>query len=101
MAKVMFNFDDAAEVCSLDGLSHLWQLPSFHAHYRSLRVGDRVGQTADWLCAGGVIYLIHDDPDQIAADIRAIRSWERRGELYGLAPIRETARAKVAAGGRS
>ncbi len=87
ITKLLFNFSRAGEVRGLDGLMRLRRLPSFNAHYRPLRVGDRVRQTADWLCAGGVVYLIHDDPHQIAADIDLIREWEQHGELYALADL--------------
>jgi hypothetical protein len=33
-----------------------------------------------------VIYLVHDDPRQIASDIETIRRWEARGLLYGVQP---------------
>jgi hypothetical protein len=33
-----------------------------------------------------VVYLIHDDAKQIAADIATFRAWERQGALYGLDP---------------
>ncbi len=75
MTKLLFNFQEAAEISSTDGLGRLRSLPSFHAHYRGLAKGDRVQKTADWLCRGGVVYLIHVDPDQIAADIDTIRAW--------------------------
>jgi ATP-grasp domain-containing protein len=93
MTKLLFKFRETAEVRGTDGLRRLQSLRSFHAHYRALGKGARVHRTADWLCCGGVVYLVHEDPDQIASDIDSFRAWERRGELYELAPIAETADA--------
>lgn len=86
MTKVLFNFEADATVRDTDGLARLSTLPSFHAHYRGLKQGDRVWKTADWLACGGIMYLIHDDPKVIAADIATIRQWEGSGALYGLEP---------------
>lgn len=83
--KVLFNFREDATVTGTDGLARLKALPSFHAHYRGLAPGDKVHRTADWHAHGGIIYLIHDDAKQIAADIGAIRGLEAKGELYQLA----------------
>ncbi len=84
MTMVLFNFRDAGVVRSTEGLIRLRELRSFHAHYRPLAKGSRIWKTADWLCCGGVVYLVHDDPDQIASDIETFRAWEKRGELYGV-----------------
>jgi ATP-grasp domain-containing protein len=92
MTKLLFEFQEAAEIRGTDGLDRLCTLPSFHAHYRPLDKGARVWKTADWLCCGGVVYLVHDDPDQIASDIDSFRTWERRGQLYDLEPIATKAR---------
>lgn len=93
MTKLLFKFREAGEVRGTDGLQRLQSLRSFHAHYRGLGRGARVHATADWLCCGGVVYLVHEDPDQIGSDIEIFRTWERRGELYDLAPLAETADA--------
>jgi hypothetical protein len=86
MTVLLFNFQDAAQVQSLVGLERLRELPSFQAHYRPIGVGDLVWRTAEqWTC-GGVVYLVHDNRDQITADIEQFRAWERRGQLYGLGP---------------
>lgn len=85
MTKLLFNFDRHGEIRGTEGLGRLRELPSFHAHYRPLSRGARVWRTADWLACGGMVYLIHDDPSAIEADISRIRRWERRGELYAVA----------------
>jgi hypothetical protein len=87
MTKLLFIFDAAATVRDAKGLARLTTLPSFHAHYRPLSPGEPVWKTADWLACGGVMYLIHDDPNRIAADIAEIRNLERCGALYGLDPV--------------
>jgi len=86
MTKLLFNFQTDAVVRDTKGLDRLGRLPSFDAHYRPLAEGARVWKTADWLACGGVVYLIHDDAKQIAADIEMFRSWEKQGALYGLDP---------------
>lgn len=91
MTKLLFNFDREATVRGTDGLARLRDLPSFHAHYRPLGKGDRVWRTADWLCCGGVVYLVHDDPKQVRTDIATFRDWEKRGELYDVFGIRAMA----------
>jgi biotin carboxylase len=95
LALVLFNFSEAATVTDTEGLARLGDLPSFHAHHRGLKPGDKVWRTADWLARGGVMYLVHDSADQIAADIRAIRDLEKRGALYGLAAERPTLTAEA------
>lgn len=87
MTKLLFNFRQPAEVVSTEGLARLRALPSFQAHYRGLAPGARVWKTQDWLCCGGVVYLIHDERRQIEADIATFREWESEGLLYGLAPL--------------
>ena len=87
MTKLLFIFDAAATVRDTKGLARLTTLPSFHAHYRPLSPGEPVWKTADWLACGGVMYLIHDDSNRIAADIAEIRNLERCGALYGLDPV--------------
>jgi hypothetical protein len=82
MTKLLFNFASDGNIRGIDGLTRLRELPSFHAHYRRLGKGDSVWRTADWLACGGVVYLIHDDPRQIAADVRTIRAWEKQRALY-------------------
>ncbi|WP_181832920.1 ATP-grasp domain-containing protein [Bosea caraganae] len=91
MSKVLFNFAADGRIRGTAGLSRLRELPSFHAHYRPLGRGDRVWQTGDWLACGGMVYLVHDDLRQISADIKTIRLWEARGELYDVAPCRAAA----------
>lgn len=86
MSKVLFNFGADGRVRGTGGLGRLRTLPSFHAHYRPLGRGERVWKTADWLACGGVIYLVHDDPGQIASDIDTIRFWEAGGALYDIEP---------------
>jgi hypothetical protein len=87
MTKLLFNFAGEGRIRSTAGLARLRELKSFHAHYRPLATGDRVWKTADWLACGGVIYLIHDDRGQIAADIETIRSWEKCNLLYDVATV--------------
>ena len=87
MSKLMFDFTCDGQVTSVDGLSQLRSLPSFHAHYRGLKPGDLVCKTKDWLCRGGVVYLVHDSREQISADIATFRDWERRGRLYGIESV--------------
>jgi biotin carboxylase len=84
LSVVLFNFEHDGTVRGVNGLRRLQALPSFHAHYRPLSVGGRVWRTSDWLTCGGVIYLVHDDPHQIARDIETIRSWESKGALYAI-----------------
>lgn len=85
LTEVLFLFDRPGEICSVDGLSRLQQLPSFHAHYGALRVGERVTKTTNSLGKGGTIYLVHDDQQQIQRDKEAIRRWETDGALYKIA----------------
>ena len=87
ITKLLFNFKESAVVGGTSGLSRLGDLRSFHAHYRPLAEGDRVTKTADWLARGGVVYLIHDDPTVIAADIETFCGLERAGALYELTPV--------------
>jgi hypothetical protein len=87
MTKLLFNFSAPAAIVSLAGLSRLRQLASFHSLYRPLAPGDRVRRSNAWLTDGGVVYLVHDEAEQISADARQFRLWESRGELYGLAKL--------------
>jgi hypothetical protein len=89
MALLLFRFTERARVTRLDGLARLGALPSFQAHDAPLRRGAIVGPRSTWLAQGGVVHLVHDDPEQISADIRRFRAWEARAELYGLAPLAE------------
>lgn len=86
MSKILFNFEQDGVISDTAGLDRLSDLPSFHAHYRPRRPGERVWRTANWLACGGMIYLVHDDAGQIDADIETIRSWEQAGLLYAVTP---------------
>ncbi|HEY3599782.1 MAG TPA: ATP-grasp domain-containing protein [Paraburkholderia sp.] len=86
LAKLFFVFESAGEVSSAAGLAKLKTLPSFHAHYRGLAKGGQVWRTSDSLFCGGVVYLVHDDPAQIAADIQQFRAWDAAGRLYAVMP---------------
>jgi hypothetical protein len=101
LTKLLFSFGEAGHVRSIDGLERLRDLPSFHAHYRALKVGGRVWKTADTLACGGVVYLIHEDAEQIAADIGRIREWEKRGQLYDITPANEASAAELVAAGQT
>jgi hypothetical protein len=85
MTKLLFNFSTPAVIVSLAGLSRLRRLASFHSLHRPLARGDWVGPGNAWLTDGGVVYLVHEEAEQISADARQFRLWESRGELYGLA----------------
>jgi hypothetical protein len=87
LTKVFFVFDQPGTVRDAGGLSRLKALASFCGHYRSLEEGARVGRTLGSLCCGGVVYLVHDDPRQIEADLRQLREWEAEGELYAVSPV--------------
>ncbi|MEJ0064827.1 MAG: hypothetical protein WDM85_04835 [Caulobacteraceae bacterium] len=91
MTKLLFNFSAPAAIVSLAGLSRLRRLASFHSLYRPLAPGDRVRRGNAWLADGGVVYLVHDEAEQISADARQFRLLESRGELYGLAPLADGA----------
>jgi hypothetical protein len=84
----------AGEVRGTRGLSKLKMLPSFHAHYRALETGARVWRTSDSLFCGGVVYLVHENREQIHADIRQFREWEAAGELYAVATATTTAKTE-------
>jgi hypothetical protein len=86
LAKVFFIFDRAGEVYDTEGLSKLKTLPSFHAHYHALEKGAQVWRTSDSLFRGGVVYLVHDEFEQIEWDIQRFREWEAAGDLYATVP---------------
>lgn len=65
----------------------LGELPSFSAVMSMPGVGDQVEKTKDLFTSLGVIYLVHDDSDVLAADLAAIRGMERSNSLLR---IRET-----------
>jgi hypothetical protein len=90
MAVLLFRFPRRARVTNLDGLERLQSLPSFAAHESPLTLGEIVEPRSTWRGHGGLVYLIHDDPAQIGADIRQFRDWEARAELYGLRPLAKT-----------
>jgi hypothetical protein len=92
LTKVFFVFKEAAIVDGVAGLAKLKSLRSYHAHYRPLDEGERVWRTSDSLFCGGAVYLVHDDPHQIDADVRQFRRWEREGALYSLVPLTEEER---------
>jgi hypothetical protein len=94
LAKVFFVFSMAGEVRGTRGLSKLKMLSSFHAHYRALEKGARVWRTSDSLFCGGVVYLVHENREQIHADIRQFREWEAAGELYAVATATTTAKTE-------
>jgi hypothetical protein len=89
MTKLLFNFTTPAVIVSLAGLSRLRELASFHSLHRPSAPGDRVRRRDGRVTDGGVVYLVHDEAEQIDADARQFRLWESRGELYGLAKLGE------------
>jgi len=59
-------------------------LPSFHSVTRTPAAGDPVARTVDLLTKTGHIYLLHADVEQLHADYRQIREWERSDRLLPL-----------------
>jgi hypothetical protein len=53
-----------------------------------------VWRTSDSLFCGGVVYLVHENREQIHADIRQFREWEAAGELYAVATATTTAKTE-------
>jgi biotin carboxylase len=91
LTKVFFLFEHAGEIGGVGGLDRLSALPSFHAHYRALRPGDRVWRTSDTLARGGTVYLVHAERPRILADLERIRAWEKQGALYAVRTASEAA----------
>ena len=85
MTQVFFSFDEEGVVRSTRGLAKLRGLASFQAHDRPLATGDRVSRTAGPHTMGGVVHLVHEDPDQVSYDLHTLREWESGGELYDIA----------------
>jgi hypothetical protein len=90
MTQVFLSFDEEGVVRSVRGLAKLRKLPSFQAHDRPLSVGDRVSRTAGLQAVGGIVHLVHEDPEQIASDLLTLREWESGGELYDVASREDT-----------
>ncbi len=88
LSKVFFTFESAGEIESAEGLQRLKSLPSFYAHYRPLKPGDKVFRSTGPLSCGGTVYLIDEDQSRIKQDIRQLVAWEREGLLYQWRPAR-------------
>jgi hypothetical protein len=86
MTVAFFRFQHRSRVACLNGVSRLRSLPSFFAHEAPLAFGATVAPASTWRARGGLVHLVHESADQIAADVRQFRDWEARGELYGLEP---------------
>ncbi|MGI9488268.1 MAG: ATP-grasp domain-containing protein [Geminicoccaceae bacterium] len=82
IAKSFFIFKGQGTVRSTKGLERLKSLPSFHSMHRPLLEGDEVRLTADTVGRGGVVYLVHDRPEQIDQDRSLIRKWDDDNQLY-------------------
>lgn len=57
-------------------------LPSFVDVAHTVERGETLQLTVDLFTSPGSIYLAHESAEQIEADYRQIREWERQGKLY-------------------
>ena len=58
------------------GLERVTMLPSYRGHHIFGRPGSPAGSAADGHWQVMSIELTHDDPAQVAADVKAIRAWD-------------------------
>jgi biotin carboxylase len=76
----------AGTVDSTAGLDQIRALPSYAAMSVAFNLGQRVAPTVDSASSPGYVYLVSDDPDQIATDYRRLRDIEQT-TLYGSPPV--------------
>lgn len=76
----------AGVVRAVPGQSRLANLPSFVEAIGLVREGDRIAPTESLFSGGGLIYLCHDDPEQLLRDRATLRSFEGDG-FYQTEPL--------------
>jgi len=57
-------------------------LPSFYAVFHTPEVGDKILRTVDLFSNPGIIYLLHENSDQVNRDYKQIREWEAAKVLF-------------------
>jgi biotin carboxylase len=75
---------EAGVVTGGRGMAQVRRLPSYFDAIESVGVGGVVPRTVDLFSAPGLIYLVHEDADQIEADYERIRALERGGRFFAL-----------------
>jgi biotin carboxylase len=63
---------------------HLSDMPSFHAMFHTPLPGERIHRTTDLFSNPGIIYLLHENREQLEADYKRIREWEAAGKLFSV-----------------
>ncbi|WP_405059930.1 ATP-grasp domain-containing protein [Kribbella sp. NBC_01505] len=83
----LINPDDGGVVPSYDAMAVIRELPSYAHTVMAHPEGHPLSRTIDVVTSPGFVYLISDDPDQIAADYARLRHLEQDG-LYSRVPVR-------------
>ncbi|CUB09079.1 Phosphoribosylamine--glycine ligase [Bacillus cereus] len=63
-------------------MEKLKELKSFYKVFHTPKVGERIFETVDLFTNPGIIYLLHDDREQIQRDYEEIRRLEKQGEFF-------------------
>jgi biotin carboxylase len=67
----------AGRVADIAGLDHIKQLPSYHSAKITVQRGQLAPETVDLFSAWGLVCLVHDDEDQLSADIDLVHRTAR------------------------
>ncbi|GIQ67793.1 ATP-grasp domain-containing protein [Xylanibacillus composti] len=57
-------------------------LPSFFAVFHTPQAGEKIERTVDLFTNPGILYLLHQNRDQIIEDYNQIRQWEREQAFF-------------------
>lgn len=65
----------------------LKELVSFYAVFHTPKPGETIERTIDLFSNPGIIYLLHEDREQILKDYEQIRKWEDSGAFFKVAVV--------------
>lgn len=86
--EVMLVSMRAGRVLATPGFDKIRQLKSFESLTTDVTVGSTVELSIDLFTSLGCVFLMHEDPDVMAADLRAIRAMESECTLFELSEDR-------------
>jgi biotin carboxylase len=88
--EVMLVSMQAGRVLATPGFDKIRQLKSFESLATDVTVGSTVELSIDLFTSLGSVFLMHEDPDVMAADLRAIRAMELECTLFELSEDSES-----------
>jgi len=92
---MLVSYVEATKVTATPGYDAIKAMLSFEAVSESVVVGAPLAKTVDLFDCAGLVVLVHDSEQVLEADLAAIRAMEINNELFEVAPLAPSTKARV------